>query len=235
MSADTTAARRTKKQARLAPAAVTTVKAKKGKKGKKAKKAERRSLVEATLAALRGQSTRAEVAGEVGAAVTEAVPNPRLRWAAYNASAAAIGHGALWGITGSPWAGARLMSDVLLSIPNCGAFVVTLGAAYSAYKIAKPFKGLLGPFAPVAPVAAGIGAAFWGQGTAPQIAEFMAWSAPWSTLLAPLIVAGGVGFLCWLVLDSRAANRRALLRWLARIPLATVVVSSLVYSPGVFL
>ncbi|MFI5867264.1 hypothetical protein [Streptomyces sp. NPDC051546] len=229
MSAGTVPARRRKKQARLAPAAVTPVKTK---KGKKARKAERRSVVEATLAALRGQSTRAEVAGEVGAAVTEAVPNPRLRWAAYNASAAAIGHGALWGVTGSPWAGARLMSDVLLSIPNCGAFVVTVGAAYAAYKIAKPFKGLLGF---LAPVGAGIGAAFWGQGTAPQIAEFMAWSAPWSTLLAPLIVAGGVGFLCWLLLDSRAAERRALLRWLARIPLATVAVSSLVYTPGVLL
>lgn len=228
MSAGTVPARRRKKQARRA--AALPAQSQKPKTPK-----HRTPLAKATLGALRGRSSRAEVAGEVGAAVLEAVPNPRLRWAAYNASAAAIGHTAIWGATGNAWAGAELMSRVLVSIPNCGAFVVTLGAAYAAYKVTKPFKGLLGPFAPAAPLGAGVGAAFWGQGTAPQIAEFMDWSAPWSTLLAPLIVAGGVGFLCWVLLDARVAERRPLLRWLARIPLATVVVSSLVYTPGALL
>lgn len=232
MSAGTTAARRTRRQARLAAAVPAQPKSKKAKKAKKQKQV---SLGSATLRALRGKSTRAELAGAVQAAAVEAVPNERLRWAAYNASAAAVGHVGIWAATGSVWAGAGLMSEVMLAIPNCAAFVITLGAGYVAYRIARPFKGLLGPFAPVAPIGAALGAAFWGQGTAPLVAEFLAWSAPWSTLLAPLIVAGGVGALCWSLLESRAAAWRRPVRWLARIPLATVVVSSLLYSPGALL
>ncbi|MEU4732934.1 hypothetical protein [Streptomyces sp. NPDC023588] len=229
MSAGTTAARRTKRQARLA-AAVPARRA-----ALKKRRTPKVALGRATLAALRGQTTTAQLAGEVGSAVVVAVPNVRLRWAAYNASAAAVGHAAIWGATGDVWAGAGLMSEVMLAIPACGAFVVTIGAAYGGYRVVRPVKGLLGPFAPVAPVGAGIGAAFWGQGTAEPIGDFLAWSAPWSDLLAPLIVAGGVGALCWLLLESRAAAWRRPFRWLARVPLATVVVSSLLYSPGALL
>ncbi|MCB5182872.1 hypothetical protein [Streptomyces antimicrobicus] len=234
MSAGTTAARRSKKQARLAAAPLPTQPKKRG-KAKKAKAPKKIKLGAATLAALRGQTTPAALVADVEAATVAAVANPRLRWAAYNGSAALAGHALLFPATGT-WRGFEPgMGAVMLALPNCGAFVVTIGASYIAYRVAKPFRGLLGPFAPVAPVAAGIGAAFWGQGTAEPIADFLAWSAPWSVLLAPLIVAGGAGALVWTLLESRAAGWRRPLRWLARIPLATVVTSALLYAPGALL
>lgn len=235
MSTGTTAAvRRTKKKARLAPAPIPA-QAKKSRKSKKGKKPEKIRLGAATLAALRGQTTPAALAGEVEAAVVTAVSNPRLRWAAYNGTAALAGHLLLFAATGTLRGAEPAMGAVMLSIPNCTAFVITLAAGYGAYRIIRPFRWLLGPFAPVAPIGAAVGAAYWGQGTAPLVAEFLAWSAPWSVLFAPLIVAGGAGALCWTVLESRAAGWRRPFRWLARIPLATVVTSSLLYAPGALL
>ncbi|MFD8417549.1 hypothetical protein ACFV2Q_38450 [Streptomyces sp. NPDC059650] len=233
MSAGTTAARRTKKKALLAAAA--PAQAKKPKKPKKGKKPKKVQLGKATWAALRGQTPPSELVGEVEAAAVAAVSNPRLRWAAYNGSAALAGHLLLFPATGNMRGLESGVGAVMLSIPTCGAFVVTIGAAYAAYRIVKPLRGLLGPFAPLAPVGAGLGAAFWGQGTAELIADFLAWSAPWSVLLAPLIVAGGAGALCWTLLESRATGWRRPVRWLARIPLATVTVSSLLYAPGALL
>jgi hypothetical protein len=236
VSAGTTAARRTKKQARLAAAPIPAqAKEPKGKKGKKAKQQPKIKLGKATLAALRGQTTPAALVADVEAAAVAAVANPRLRWAAYNGSAALVGHALLCAATGT-WRGFEPhMGEVMLALPNCAAFVITIGAAYTAYRVAKPFRGLLGPVAPVAPVAVGLGAAFWGQGTAEPVADLLAWSAPWSFLLAPLLVAGGAGALCWALLESRAAGWRRPWRWLTRIPLATVVTSSLLYTPGALL
>lgn len=234
MSTDTTAAaRRTKKKTRLATA--VPVQAKAPKKGKRPKKVKKVRIGAATLATLRGQSTPAALVADVEAAAVAAVANPRLRWAAYNGTAALAGHALLYPATGTWSAFEPHMGALMLALPNCGAFVVTIAATYGAYRIVRPVKGLLGPLAPVAPVAAGIGAAFWGQGTAEPIADFLAWSAPWSVLLAPLLVAGGAGALCWVLLESRAAGWRRPFRWLARIPLATVITSSLLYAPGALL
>ncbi|MCY0923210.1 hypothetical protein OS965_34600 [Streptomyces sp. H27-G5] len=236
MSTGTTAAaRRTKRKARLAPAPIPAQAKKSRKKAKKAKKPEKVRLGAATLAALRGQTTPAELAGEVEAAVVTAVSNPRLRWAAYNGTAALAGHLLLFPATGTLRGAEPVMGAVMASIPNCTAFAITLVAGYGAYRITRPVKWLLGPFAPAAPIGAAVGAAYWGQGTAPLVAEFLAWSDPWSTLLAPLIVAGGAGALCWTLLESRAAGWSRPLRWLARIPLAAVITSSLLYAPGALL
>ncbi|MCY0954142.1 hypothetical protein [Streptomyces sp. H27-S2] len=206
---------------------------------RKVRKSERaakgRSLGRSTVRAVRGQMSPAELAEAIREAFAETVPNGRWRWLGFNGTAAAAGHGLIALGTGNVRGLEPVMGAVMLSLPACGAFVVTLGAAYGAYRVAKPLRGLLGPFAPLAPLGAGLGAAFWGQGTGPLIAEFLAWSAPWSTLFAPLTVAGAAGGLCWLLLDSRSAGRRLPLRWLARIPLATVVLSSLLYAPGALL
>lgn len=51
----------------------------------------------------------------------------------------------------------------------------------------------------------------------------------------PLAIAGAFGAVCWLYLERHAAGWTAPLRWAARVPLATVTVSSLLYAPGALL
>lgn len=229
----TVAGRAAKKRARRSAATAVVAVSQKARKSKRAKGGPSVGL--STVQAVRGQITSAELTEAIRSAFTEAVPNRRWRWLAFNGTAAAAGHGLIALGAGNGRGLEPVMGAVMLSIPACGAFVVTLCAGHAAYRVAKPLRGILGPFAPLAPIGAAIGGAVWGQGTGPLIADFLAWSAPWSTLFAPLTVAGAAGGLCWLLLDSRSAGWRLPLRWLARIPLATVVLSSLLYAPGVLL
>lgn len=165
-----------------------------------------------------------------------AVQPARWRWLAYNGGAAALGHSLLWGVSGDPMAGATVMADINLSLVPVATFTLTCTAAYAGWKAGGVLRGVLPGFAGLAVrPAAALGAAFWGQGSGPLITEFMAWSAPWSALLAPLAVAGAFGAVCWLYLERYATGWTAPLRWAARIPLATVILSSLLYAPGVLL
>ncbi|GAA0699587.1 hypothetical protein GCM10010260_84220 [Streptomyces filipinensis] len=169
------------------------------------------------------------------AAVQVAVQESRWRWLAYNGGAAAVGHCLLWGVSGDSMAGATVMADINLSLVLVATFTLTCSAAYAAWKAGGLLRGLPGLLGLAARPAAALGAAFWGQGTGPMITEFMAWSAPWSALLAPLAVAGAVGSVCWLYLERHASRWTPPLRWAARIPLATVTLSSLLYAPGALL
>lgn len=229
MSATTTA------RARLRRARHTSAAAPVKAPGKATKAA---SLRKATWAALRGQGTRAELAKEFRGAAGEAVPNPRLRWAAYNTTAAAVGHGILSLTTGDPWAGAALLSAAMNSIVNVTVFGVTIGAAYVGWHAVKLvcLHRLPGLFGLLARPAGMIGAASWGQGTGELIRTGLAEFAPWPVILAPLLIAGGAGYGLFL-LERRLTRtpRRALVRWLARVPLATLVISSLLYAPGALL
>ncbi|MFI6006678.1 hypothetical protein ACIA98_41140 [Streptomyces sp. NPDC051366] len=176
--------------------------------------------------------------GKGGAAAAPAqalVKNTRWRWLAYNGSAAAVGHGLLWGVAGDPMAGATVMADINLSLIPVATFTLTCTAAYAGWKAGGFLRGLPGLAGLAARPAGALGAAAWGQGTGPLITEFMAWSAPWSALLAPLAVAGAFGSVCWLYLERHSARWAPPLRWAARVPLATVALSSALYSPGALL
>ncbi|MFI8504848.1 hypothetical protein ACIGFK_41020 [Streptomyces sp. NPDC085524] len=169
------------------------------------------------------------------AAVQVVVQPARWRWLAYNGGAAAVGHSLLWGVSGDAMAGATVMADINLSLAPVGTFALTCTAVYAGWKAGGLLRGLPGFAGLAARPAGALGAAFWGQGTGPLITGFMAWSAPWSALLAPLAVAGAFGAVCWLYLERYAARWAPPLRWAARIPLATVTLSSLLYAPGALL
>ncbi|MFB9594035.1 hypothetical protein [Streptomyces racemochromogenes] len=229
MTAGTTAARRAKKQARLSAAVPA--------QPKKARKAKKPKVARATVAALRGQIPPGHLSAELEAASVAAVPNPRLRWAAFNGSAAVVGHGIVWGVTGNPWAGAGLMGDVMVSLVPVGTFVVTVGAAVTAGYAGYKARRILGPLSPAAAPAAAIGAAFWGQGTGDLISAFLERFAPWPVALAPLVIAGTAGYGVWFALErpARARGWDRARRWLVRIPLATLTISALLYAPGALL
>ncbi|MFJ6941174.1 hypothetical protein [Streptomyces sp. NPDC101132] len=163
-----------------------------------------------------------------------AVQPSRWRWLAYNGGAAAVGHCLLWAVSGDQMAGATVMADINLSLVPVATFTLTCTAALAGWKAGGLLRGL-GLAGLAARPAAAFGAAFWGQGTGPLITDFMAWSAPWSALLAPLAVAGAFGAVCWLYLERHAAGWAQPLRWVARMPLATVTLSSLLYAPGALL
>jgi len=156
-------------------------------------------------------------------------PNPRLRWLAFNASAAGAGHLTVWAVTGDPLAGVDLMARMTISIPQLAAAGLTLVAAYGGWRAGALLKGLA-----ARPVGALL-AALWGQGTAPLVRDVLDVIEPWGTLLSPLLAAGPVAAACWYGLDRTARQSGFPVRWAARVPLATVTVSSLLYAPGVFL
>lgn len=163
-------------------------------------------------------------------------PHQRLRWLAFNASAAAVGHLAMWSVTGDPMAGVHLVARLSASVPQLGRAVLTGVAAWAGWKGAHLVRLHRLPGGPAACAAAALGAALWGQGTAPLLDDVMAVTQPWSGLLAPLLVVGPLAGTCWWALDRRAADLRPPVRWLARIPLATLALSSALYTtPGVLL
>ncbi|GGZ27795.1 hypothetical protein [Streptomyces nitrosporeus] len=165
--------------------------------------------------------------------------NPRIAWAVFNASAAGAGHLAVWAVAGDPMAGVDLMARMTFSVPQLAAAGLTVGAAYVGWKGAAlvHLHRLPGLFGLAARPAGAVAAALWGQGTAPLVRDVLDAVEPWGTLLSPLLAAGPVAAACWYGLDRRAAAAGLIppARWALRIPLATVVVSSLLYSPGALL
>ncbi|MGH8918019.1 MAG: hypothetical protein ACRD0H_06725 [Actinomycetes bacterium] len=190
----------------------------------------------ATIAAVTGRLGRAQVTAGITSAATALVPQDSKgrRWFVYNGSAALAGHGALWFATGSAWGAEPLMAAAVQpgSVANCGAFLITGAGAYAAWKAAGVLRGLPGLLGLAARPAAALGAALWGQGTAPLITDVMAATEPWSSMLLPLIAAGALAGICWWALDSRSAAWRAPVRWAARIPLATLALGVALYAPG---
>ncbi|MEV6936941.1 hypothetical protein AB0N19_21470, partial [Streptomyces sp. NPDC051132] len=162
---------------------------------------------------------------------------PRLRWAAFNGTAAAAGHLVIWSVTGDPMSGADYMGHLTMSVPEFAAAGITIGALVAGWKGAAlvhlhKLPSVLGL---AARPAAALGAAMWGQGTAPVIRDAMYAVEPWGSLFAPLLAAGPLAAACWWGLDRRARQQAPAVRWLARVPLATVTLSSLLYAPGVAL
>ncbi|MFJ9096863.1 hypothetical protein ACIRIR_35900 [Streptomyces globisporus] len=183
------------------------------------------------------RAKRAPAAAAAPVAVAPArESNLRLRWLAFNGAAAGAGHLALWSLTGDPMAGAELMGRMTVSVPQLAAAGLAVGAAYGGWKAAGYLSGLLPArlalFA--RPVAAVIGG-LWGQGTAPLVRDVLDAVEPWGTLLSPLLAVAPLAAACWYGLDRRAARLTRPVRWALRIPLATVVASSLLYTPGVLL
>ena len=165
--------------------------------------------------------------------------NPRLRWALYNATAAGAGHLTIWAVTGDPLAGVDLMARMTISVPQLAAAGLTLVAAYAGWKATAlvQLHRLPGLFGLAARPVGALVAALWGQGTAPLVRDALNTIEPWGTVLSPLLAVGPVAAACWYGLDRRAAAAHFALpaRWALRIPLATVVVSSLIYGPGAVL
>ncbi|MFJ9641400.1 hypothetical protein [Streptomyces sp. NPDC101178] len=164
-------------------------------------------------------------------------PNPRLRWLVFNATAAGAGHLALWTLAGDPMAGVDLMARMTVSVPQLAAAGLTVGAAYGGWKAGGLLKRLPGLFGMAVRPLGALGAALWGQGTAPLVRDVLDTIEPWGSLLSPLLAAGPLAAACWYGIDRRAAAAPLTwpARWVLRIPVATVVVSSLLYAPGALL
>ncbi|MFC8494731.1 hypothetical protein ACFUJU_28845 [Streptomyces sp. NPDC057235] len=163
----------------------------------------------------------------------------RVRWTLYNGTAAAAGHLLVWGITGDPMAGAAYMGRMSISVPELSAAGLTAGCLIAGWKGAKAVRlhRIPGPAGLAARPVAAVAAAMWGQGTAPLVRDAMAAAEPWSTTLAPLLAVGPVAAALWWGLDHRAQAARLIapVRWLARIPFATTILSALLYAPGAVL
>lgn len=170
-------------------------------------------------------------------AVAAAERNPRLRWLLFNGGAAGAGHLAVWAVTGDPMAGAHFMARMTISVPELAAAGLTLVAAFAGWRAGGLLKGLPGIYGLAARPLGALGAALWGQGTAPLVRDVLDTVEPWGTLLSPLLAVSPVAAACWYGLDRRAAAAQLIppVRWVLRIPLATVVASSLLYAPGVLL
>ncbi|MFJ5658663.1 hypothetical protein ACIQD5_35700 [Streptomyces microflavus] len=183
------------------------------------------------------RTKRASAPGAPAAAAKVREPNPRLRWLAFNAAAAGAGHLAVWSLAGDPMAGVDLMARMTVSVPQLAAAGLTVGAAYGGWRAGGLLKGLPGLFGMAVRPLGALGAALWGQGTAPLVRDVLDTIEPWGTLLSPLLAAGPLAAACWYGLDRRAAAAHLTwpARWVLRIPLATVVVSSLLYAPGALL
>jgi len=178
-------------------------------------------------------------AGAPANSSTAREPNPRLRWALYNATAAGTGHLAIWALAGDPLAGVDLMARMTISVPQLAAAGLTLVAAYAGWKATAlvQLHKLPGLFGLAARPVGALVAALWGQGTAPLVRDALTAIEPWGTALSPLLAVGPVAAACWYGLDRRATAAYLALpvRWVLRIPLTTVVVSSLIYAPGAVL
>ncbi|MGW4221720.1 hypothetical protein ACWEJZ_32510 [Streptomyces bacillaris] len=160
-----------------------------------------------------------------------------MRWLCFNGAAAGAGHLALWTLAGDPMAGVDLMARMTVSVPQLAAAGLTVGAAYGGWKAGGLLTGLPGLFGMAARPLGALLAALWGQGTAPLVRDVLDTIEPWGTLLSPLLAAGPLAAACWYGIDRRAAAAHLTwpARWVLRIPLATVVVSSLLYAPGALL
>ncbi|MFJ4880886.1 hypothetical protein ACIP93_37550 [Streptomyces sp. NPDC088745] len=162
-------------------------------------------------------------------------PNLRLRWVAYNGAAAALGHGVVWSVTGDPWAGADLLGRASVSLVPIGVTGVVAAAAYGGWKAGGLLSGLPGVAGRAVRPALALGGALWGQGSAPLLTAGIDALDGLPIFLAPLLIAAGAGAACWWALEKRCAGWWVGLRFTARVPLATVVLSSALYAPGVLL
>ncbi|MEU0002380.1 hypothetical protein ABZ069_36325 [Streptomyces microflavus] len=196
------------------------------------------AAVSSGTAGLRAKLRRTKRASAAPAAPAgKREPNPRLRWLAFNGAAAGAGHLAVWSLAGDPLAGVDLMARMTVSVPQLAAAGLTVGAVYGGWRAGGLLKGLPGLFGMAArPLGALLGG-LWGQGTAPLVRDVLDTIEPWGTLLSPLLAAAPLAAACWYGLDRRAAAAHLTwpARWVLRIPLATVVASSLLYAPGALL
>ncbi|MFF5707409.1 hypothetical protein ACFY7H_33725 [Streptomyces sp. NPDC012794] len=157
--------------------------------------------------------------------------NPRIRFVAFNLSAGALGYSVMGASTSSPYGGAALLASLQADPVPASVAVLSVAAPVVAWHLGKVFRPIGGVFGWLASPVAAISAGMWGQGTGPLIAPLYDQWAPWPQLLTPLALAVGAGSACWWLFDRRARARGwALpLRWAARIPLATVTLSALLY------
>ncbi|MEU8776518.1 hypothetical protein [Streptomyces sp. NPDC048606] len=160
----------------------------------------------------------------------------RWGWLAYHGSAAAVGHGALWGLTGNRLGGAMLLDSAIVSVVPVTTAAVACCAGWAGWQLGRWLRPYL-PFGRwAAPVGlfAGLG---WGQGATGLVADVFAWAAPWPVLAAPAVIAALAGAGCWAFLDRQAHARdwAPPLRWAAHIPLATVALSAALHAPGALL
>ncbi|MFD7868100.1 hypothetical protein [Streptomyces sp. NPDC059783] len=162
-------------------------------------------------------------------------PNQRLRWLAYNGMAGTAGSVALWSLTGDPMEGAALVGQMSASVPQMTAAGLALGAAYVGWRAGGLLSLLLPVPAVVGRAVAATAAALWGAGTAPLLADVLAESGPWGALLSPALATAPLAAAVWHGLDRRAAGLAPPVRWAARIPLATLTLSALLYAPGALL
>ncbi|MFG2623293.1 hypothetical protein ACGFXC_37375 [Streptomyces sp. NPDC048507] len=160
----------------------------------------------------------------------------RWGWLAYHGSAAAVGHGALWGLTGNQMGGAAWLDSAMVSVLPVTTAAVACCAGWAGWRLGRALRPYL-PYGALAAPAGLIAGLAWGQGSTGLVAEVFAWAAPWPALAAPAVMAALAGTGCWAALDrrARARNWAPPLRWAAHIPLATVALSAALYAPGALL
>ncbi|MEU6221861.1 hypothetical protein ABZ845_30840 [Streptomyces sp. NPDC047022] len=166
--------------------------------------------------------------------VHQLVHDRRIRWATFNLSAAAAGHVALWSLTGDPMTVMHYMARAAVSVPEMTATGITGVCLVAGWKGARlvHLHRLPGVLGLLAPVGAAVGAACWGSGTVPAVGAGLEFLGSWGPLAAPILTAGPAAAACWWLLDRRAAGWFRPLRWVARIPLATIATAALIYTPG---
>ncbi|MCX5106978.1 hypothetical protein [Streptomyces sp. NBC_00439] len=191
------------------------------------------SAVAAGIAAGIAASAPATDGTAPGTAKAPREPNPRIRWLLCNGGAAAAGHLVIWSLAGDPMAGAHYVARMTVSVPQLAAAGLTAVAAYGGWRVGALLRALLpGRIGLAVRPLGAVMAAMWGAGTAPLVQTGLTAIEPWGTLLSPLLATGPLAAACWYGLDRPAARARLIrpVRWLARVPLATVVVSSLLYT-----
>ncbi|GLV88023.1 hypothetical protein Slala03_77120 [Streptomyces lavendulae subsp. lavendulae] len=160
----------------------------------------------------------------------------RWGWLAYHGSAAAVGHSALWALTGNQLGGAVWLESAMASVLPVTTAALACCAGWAGWRLGRALR----PYLPIGALAAPAGliaGLAWGQGSTGLVEEVFAWAAPWPALAAPAVTAALAGTGCWAAMDrrARARNWAPPLRWAAHIPLATVALSAALYAPGALL
>ncbi|MGW2672521.1 hypothetical protein ACWC5F_31300 [Streptomyces sp. NPDC001272] len=158
--------------------------------------------------------------------------NPRIRWGFFNATAGAVGYSVLSAAAADPLGGAVYLAQASADAVPLSVLVLTGGAALAGWHLGRFFRGIGGLVGRLASPVGALSAAMWGQGTGPLLTDLYAEAAPWPGMVAPAVLAGGSVVALWWLVDRRFLTRPLLVRWAARIPLATVVLSAALYAPG---
>ncbi|MFD9081663.1 hypothetical protein [Streptomyces erythrochromogenes] len=175
--------------------------------------------------------TAEEEAGEPEPGLFDGI-NPRIRWGFFNASAGAVGYSVLSAAAADPLGGAVYLAQASADAVPLSVLVLTGGSALAGWQLGRFFRGVGGLFGRLASPVGALGAAMWGQGTGPLLTALYAEVDPWPGMVAPAVLAGGSAVALWWLVDRRFLTRPLLVRWVARIPLATVVLSAALYAPG---